>query len=797
MPGKSAAPPSRARIAAPRQEDFGQVFGGDLTPDRIRTLLTSAARGDPGQLAVLFDEMLSRDEDLRNVHRTRMAAVTGLEWEIVSPDQIRNASGRISEAAAKPPTEYCREVLEDLDDVDGALSHLLLGIGRGISVCEVVWDQAGSGRSKGHRPVEIHPVMHTQLHYDAQRPDQLRIRTDGNPEGVMISESPAGTFVTHAPDPIAGNGFRGALLLVATIGYLEKRWGRRWEMIFLELFGMPLLTAKYGPEVTDEDKTRMLEMIRDQGVARGGIFPSGAEIELHESGIGSGQSGLPHEIVIARVNAAWAKLWLGQTLTTEIGQTGGARAAAQVHDLVRGDIRDDDLRSEARTIRRDLLSPMVRNKFGPDAPVPYFRRVYEAPRDTTADLANIATAVNQLGLKVRTGWVAEQAKLQLVVGTDMEAAVPGMHGGDGDVRGDAIAGDDVASQSRKRISLAAHRQLDDIARRGSSLGKMAGWIVAAALASQAHTETVAAAIMRRVEESRIEQAEQASSMGRWIEELPIDDMRELQRQMLLTAELAGRDRVRRQIDARRESQASLSAHADDDELIAQQIDFENLPFAEAIEAFRIRIGLDPQTFITLDREARSRAWRIAGVWNMDLLASCFKALTLNFESGGTARDFRLAVPQMLDREGWTGETPWHADLVHMQNFAMATAAGRRRQYEEAEIGHWKFTAWGATCPICAPFVGKTFKIGDRRAWPPLHFGCDCEDEVVFDEEVGAVDDSARIPAPEFEAEQAKPKAFKWDVAEYGARVPIRMSRYPEQLQPAFRAMAEARGWEIE
>ena len=81
---------------------------------------------------------------------------------------------------------------------------------------------------------------------------------------------PPGQFLAHCPAPLAGNGFRGALLLVATIGYLEKRWGRRWEMVFLELFGMPVLTAQYAPSATQAEKDAMLAMIRDQGVARGG-----------------------------------------------------------------------------------------------------------------------------------------------------------------------------------------------------------------------------------------------------------------------------------------------------------------------------------------------------------------------------------------------------------------------------------------------------------------------------------------------------------------------------------------------
>ena len=82
----------------------------------------------------------------------------------------------------------------------------------------------------------------------------------------------------------------------------------------------------------------------------------------------------------------------------------GSLAATQIHENVRQNILTDDIRKEGRTIRRDLLTPITQLRFGPDAPVPFFRRTLEET-SSPKELADILDkAVNQLGLKVPASW---------------------------------------------------------------------------------------------------------------------------------------------------------------------------------------------------------------------------------------------------------------------------------------------------------------------------------------------------------------------------------------------------------
>lgn len=230
------------------------------------------------------------------------------------------------------------------------------------------------------------------------------------------------------------------------------------------------------------------------------------------------------------------------------------------------------------------------------------------------------------------------------------------------------------------------------------------------------------------------------------------------------------------------------------------IDFAEIPFVEAIRMLRERLGVAPETFESLDAAARSRAWRVAGVWNMAMLAEIHRELLASIEAGATARDFRLRLPTMADRNGWSGENPWHAAIVQRQNVTMAHAAGRAQEYAEYDVPAWRFVAYdeSSACPICAPLNGKVFQQDDRAYWPPLHFNCRCMDEPVFEGEArpDEVADSADVDVPALDDEQARPSGFKWDVAQYANLEPIDLSQFPAELRAAFEAFAKEHDWEI-
>ena len=113
-------------------------------------------------------------------------------------------------------------------------------------------------------------------------------------------------------------------------------------------------------------------------------------------------------------------------MTTDIAGQSGSVAASRVHETVRQDLLADDVRKEGRTIRRDLLGPLTRLRFGEGVPVPYFRRKLKQVRDVTQFAGVLDVAVNQLGVDVPLAWARDA--LGIPGPEEGEATIPGSPG---------------------------------------------------------------------------------------------------------------------------------------------------------------------------------------------------------------------------------------------------------------------------------------------------------------------------------------------------------------------------------
>lgn len=89
---------------------------------------------------------------------------------------------------------------------------------------------------------------------------------------------------------------------------------------FAEIFGMPI--REYTYDATDEDsRRRILEDARSQGAAQVYVHPEGTSLNLIESGGKTGSLDI-YKGLADFCNAELSKLFLGNTLTTQAGDTG-------------------------------------------------------------------------------------------------------------------------------------------------------------------------------------------------------------------------------------------------------------------------------------------------------------------------------------------------------------------------------------------------------------------------------------------------------------------------------------------
>lgn len=392
---ESVLRPRLGKVLSRRREDSVRDYpSSGLTPSRLANILREADAGSLSQAMQLFEEMEEKDPHLYAVANKRRLALTGLEWNIVSAGAVLD---NVDRDEADAVADYCRGVLQPMAAFDDVLEHLSLALGRNIAIAELVWGAVDGGVGL----VDLVPVDFARIVFDEL--DQPRVLTeDADVEGIALTPN---KFVVHTPHSVSGHPSRGGLLRVTALSFLAKNLALKDWMIFAEIFGMPVRIARYDPSVTPEEKQEMLNMLESLGSNAAGIFSRAIELQFIESG--QGKALAPYSGLVDFLNREMSKAWLGQTLTTETPGLGGSFGATKIHEQVRKDLRANDLRKEARTVRRDILAPLACLRFGPNAPVPFFRRQVAGPRDLNELTDVLDAAVNRLGVDVSKRWARE------------------------------------------------------------------------------------------------------------------------------------------------------------------------------------------------------------------------------------------------------------------------------------------------------------------------------------------------------------------------------------------------------
>ena len=130
--------------------------------------------------------------------------------------------------------------------------------------------------------------------------------------------------------------------------YRSKAW--EFWMVYLERFGMPWVVGKTNS--TNDDKInefseKLYTAVQDAVFVTG----EGEDIQLVESKTSAGSTAF--ETIQGELAKSIQKVILGQTLTTDTGKGGGGSyALGKVHDGVRKDRRDTDVKLIAKTIQK-------------------------------------------------------------------------------------------------------------------------------------------------------------------------------------------------------------------------------------------------------------------------------------------------------------------------------------------------------------------------------------------------------------------------------------------------------------
>ena len=372
-------------------KEFSSHPSSGLTPARLASLMRDAEMGNLRAQCELAEDIEEKDAHIFSELQKRRRVLTSMDFQVQAP---KDATDQEKEDAAR-----IEEWLESFTWLDGMRFDLTDAILKSFSCCELKWQREGKlwlPSGYVHQPA-------TWFQVDPDDRNELRLR-DNSHNGAELQ--PFG-WVKHITKAKSGYLVNSALVRVLAWPYLFKNYSVRDLAEFLEIYGLPLRLGKYPSGASKEEKRTLLRAVMSIGHNAGGIVPRGMDIEFQEAAKGSSD---PYKSMMDWAEKSQSKAILGGTLTSQADGKSSTNALGTVHNDVREELRDADLKALAATLTRDLVYPLyVMNCKSYRDPKRHPRITFDTtePEDLTQYAESLPKLV-ELGLKIPAKWAHEK-----------------------------------------------------------------------------------------------------------------------------------------------------------------------------------------------------------------------------------------------------------------------------------------------------------------------------------------------------------------------------------------------------
>lgn len=371
---------------------WSEPVASGLTPNKLARVLkdSSEAGADLSEFLTLAEEMEERDPQYRMALTQRKLPIRNI-GAVIEPASEEEADKELAEEIRK---------LVDTTQFRNTVMHLADAIAKGFAVAEIVWDLTGSE----WRPASIQDRDPRHFQFDRLTGRELRLREDGNPDGVELS---AAKYLVHIPTLKSGLPIRQGLARVGMWIFMLKSFTLKDWMAFLEVYGMPFRVGKYGGGATDDDKRALLRAVANVAADGAAIIPESMMIDFVETkAAAAGENAFMG--MSSYLDEQFSKLVVGQTMTSD---DGSSQSQAEVHNDIRLLILRADGDDLAATIQRDLINPYVAFNHGlPKNGFPQLTYPVADPEDLKALMEATKTFVDMGGtvpaapVREKLGW---------------------------------------------------------------------------------------------------------------------------------------------------------------------------------------------------------------------------------------------------------------------------------------------------------------------------------------------------------------------------------------------------------
>jgi phage gp29-like protein len=366
-----------------------------LFPNDIEGILYSAITGDLYWQDQLWSLMVDTWPRLQTNLAKLKRAVSSIDYDVnayvqdgedkPSPSAVDKA-GFVKRALAgmhgNPAKQYAdfKETLENI--IDSWVS--------GFTVMEVYWESREGIVPQCTRWI---PARYFRYPYLMDDPDRLMLNPSGNLGGTQLFDFPPNKFLVCVKTSHANHPVFSAMMRCLTPWWAASRFGLEWMMTYSQLYGIPQRIAYYEPG-DDLVAQQLISMLRNSGAATWGVYPTNTKIEVQGAAGGGGH--MPQERLIEQADRVCDILLLGQTLTTDVHES-GSRALGRVHQSVWNETKEAAATYVAKVINAQLIPGIIAYNYGEATELPSMRPVIDMP----VDLFATAQAMKIIGVDMR------------------------------------------------------------------------------------------------------------------------------------------------------------------------------------------------------------------------------------------------------------------------------------------------------------------------------------------------------------------------------------------------------------
>lgn len=397
LPDTSTQPVTEPFIQVEVQDRLLRELKRRLFPSDVEGILYSAIVGDlywQDQLWSLMVETWPRL--LTNLGKLK-DAVASMEFA-VNPFQDEG------EDATKSAIEKAHFVKDALFGMHGSLAwqehdfqetlkDIVDSIVAGFTVLEVYWEQRDGGIVP--QCTRWLPARYYRYPYILDDVDRLMLNPSGMLGGTQLVDFPDYKFLVCIKQSHANHPVFTAPMRCLAAWWIASRFGLEWFMTYAQLFGIPQRLAYYTPgdQVVYQ---QLVQMMRSSGAATWGVYPKGTEVNF-AAAAGSAGGHMPQERLIDEADKVCDIMLLGQTLTTEVRESGGNRALGTVHRKVMDEVMEAAARYACKLITTQIIPGIIQYNWGNTDELPVLEPVVNSP----IDLFNLAQSYDILFNRMR------------------------------------------------------------------------------------------------------------------------------------------------------------------------------------------------------------------------------------------------------------------------------------------------------------------------------------------------------------------------------------------------------------